>query len=104
MATVAVGAVGGFLVGLTSVGSGSLIMVALLLLYPALSSVRLVGTDLVQAIPLVVAASVSHVIVTGVDWLVLVPLLVGGPPGTYLGARLAGRVHPGRSAAGSWSS
>lgn len=92
--TVAVGAVGGLLVGLTSVGSGSLIMVALLMLYPRLSSVRIVGTDLVQAIPIVVAASISHVVVTGVDWAVLIPLLVGGPIGTYLGARLAGWVHP----------
>ncbi|MFC7404640.1 sulfite exporter TauE/SafE family protein [Georgenia alba] len=87
--TVVVGAIGGLLVGLTSVGSGSIIMVALLLLYPLLSPVRIVGTDLVQAIPLVIAASVSHVIVTGVDWGVLIPLLVGGPVGTFLGARLA---------------
>lgn len=92
--TVIVGALGGLLVGLTSVGSGSLIMVALLMLYPRLPSVGLVGTDLVQAIPIVVAASISHVIVTGVDWAVLLPLLVGGPIGTYLGARLAGSVHP----------
>ena len=56
-----VGAVGGLLVGITSVGSGSLIMVALLLLYPTLSAVRLVGTDLVQAVPLVLAAAVGHV-------------------------------------------
>ncbi len=90
--TLAIGAVGGLLVGLTSVGSGSLIMVALLILYPMLSPVRLVGTDLVQAIPLVLAAAVSHVIVTGVDWAVLVPLVLGGTPGTYLGARIAGVV------------
>ncbi len=90
--TLAIGAVGGLLVGLTSVGSGSLIMVALLILYPMLSPVRLVGTDLVQAIPLVLSAAVSHVIVTGVDWTVLVPLVLGGTPGTYVGARIAGRV------------
>ena len=57
--TVLIGAVGGLLVGITSVGSGSLIMVALLLLYPTLSAVRLVGTDLVQAVPLVLAAAVG---------------------------------------------
>jgi uncharacterized membrane protein YfcA len=68
--TILVGALGGLLVGITSVGSGSLIMVALLLLYPTLSAVRLVGTDLVQAVPLV----------------------LGGTPGTFLGARLAGWV------------
>ena len=87
--TVLVGAFGGLLVGITSVGSGSLIMVALLLLYPTLSAVRLVGTDLVQAVPLVLSAAIGHVIVTGVDWSVLIPLIVGGTPGTFLGARLA---------------
>lgn len=87
--TMLVGAVGGLLVGLTSVGSGSVIMVALVLLYPHLSPLRLVGTDLVQAVPLVLSAAISHVIVTGVDWSVLIPLVVGGTPGTFLGARLA---------------
>jgi uncharacterized membrane protein YfcA len=87
--TLLVGAFGGLLVGITSVGSGSLIMVALLLLYPTLSALRLVGTDLVQAVPLVLSAAIGHVIVTGVDWSVLIPLIVGGTPGTFLGARLA---------------
>jgi len=90
--TVLVGAVGGLLVGITSVGSGSLIMVALLLLYPTLSAVRLVGTDLVQAVPLVLAAAVGHVINEGVAWEVLIPLIVGGTPGTFFGARIAGWV------------
>ncbi|HEX6485158.1 MAG TPA: sulfite exporter TauE/SafE family protein [Nocardioidaceae bacterium] len=90
--TVIVGAIGGLLVGITSVGSGSLIMVALLLLYPTLSAVKLVGTDLVQAVPLVLSAAISHVLVTGVDWGVLIPLIVGGTPGTFLGARLANWV------------
>src|SRR5690606_38690400 len=83
------GMVGGLLVGITSVGSGSLIMVARLLLYPTLSAVKLVGTDLVQAVPLVLAAAIGHAIVSGVDWEVLMPLVVGGIPGTFLVARLA---------------
>lgn len=87
--TLVVGMVGGLLVGITSVGSGSLIMVALLLLYPTLSAVKLVGTDLVQAVPLVLAAAIGHVIVSGVDWEVLIPLIVGGIPGTFLGSHLA---------------
>lgn len=90
--TVMVGAIGGLLVGLTSVGAGSLIMIALLMLYPRLAPVRLVGTDLVQAIPLVLAAAIGHVIVTGVDVAILIPLLIGGIPGTYLGARISGHV------------
>ncbi|MGH3473972.1 MAG: sulfite exporter TauE/SafE family protein [Aeromicrobium sp.] len=90
--TMLVGATGGLLVGITSVGSGSLIMVALLLLYPTLSAVRLVGTDLVQAVPLVMAAAIGHILVEGVDWAVLIPLIVGGSPGTFLGARMANWV------------
>src|SRR2546423_630381 len=54
------GAAGGLVVGLTSVGSGSLIIVVLLMLYPALRGQDLVGTDLVQAIPLVAAAALGH--------------------------------------------
>jgi uncharacterized protein len=93
--TLLIGAFGGLLVGITSVGSGSLIMVSLLLLYPALGALKLVGTDLVQAVPLVLAAAVSHVIVTGVSWEVLIPLVIGGMPGTYLGSRLAHWVPEG---------
>lgn len=92
IATILVGAFGGLLVGITSVGSGSLIMVSLLLLYPTLAAPRLVGTDLVQAVPLVVAAAVGHVITEGVIWAVLLPLILGGMPGTFLGAKLAGWV------------
>jgi hypothetical protein len=46
----------------------------------------------VQAVPLVLSAAVSHLIVTGVDWRILVPLIVGGTPGTYCGARLSSWV------------
>jgi uncharacterized protein len=90
--TLVVGLVGGLLVGLTSVGAGSLMMVALLMLYPRMKATQLVGTDLLQAVPLVVAAAISHVIVSGVAWGVLLPLIAGGTPGTFLGARLAPRV------------
>jgi uncharacterized membrane protein YfcA len=87
--TVLIGAFGGLLVGITSVGSGSVIMIALLLLYPTLSAVRLVGTDLVQAVPLVLSAAIGQVINHGVEWNVLIPLIVGGSPGTFLGSRMA---------------
>lgn len=90
--TLLVGAVGGLLVGVTSVGSGSLIMVALLLLYPKMTAVRLVGTDLVQAVPLVIAAAIGHVVNSGVDAAILIPLIVGGTPGTLIGSRLASWV------------
>ena len=86
--TLALGAFGGLIVGITSVGSGSVIMVVLLLLYTMMAPRTLVGTDLVQAIPLVTSAAISHVVVTGIDWSVLIPLIVGGSPGTFLGARI----------------
>ena len=90
--TLLVGALGGLLVGVTSVGSGSVIMVALLMLYPGLSAVKLVGTDLVQAVPLVLAAAISNIAIHGLDWQLLVPLVIGSVPGTILGSKLAPRV------------
>jgi len=62
------------------------------MLYPGLSAVRLVGTDLVQAVPLVLAAAISNVAMHGLDWQLLVPLVIGSVPGTILGSRLAPRV------------
>ncbi len=90
--TLLVGMLGGLLVGITSVGSGSVIMIALLMLYPALSAVKLVGTDLVQAVPLVLAAAISNIFLHGIDWGVLIPLLIGSVPGTLIGARIAPKV------------
>ena len=90
--TLLVGALGGLLVGITSVGSGSVIMIALLMLYPGLSAVRLVGTDLVQAVPLVLAAAISNIAINGLDWSLLIPLVLGSLPGTILGSRIAPRV------------
>jgi uncharacterized membrane protein YfcA len=90
--TILVGALGGLLVGITSVGSGSVIMIALLMLYPTLSPLRLVGTDLVQAVPLVLAAAISNIFVYGLEWNVLIPLVIGSVPGSILGARIAPRV------------
>ncbi|WP_084128857.1 sulfite exporter TauE/SafE family protein [Demequina sp. NBRC 110055] len=93
--TILVGVFGGLMVGLTSVGSGSLIIIALMALYPALKANQLVGTDLVQAVPLVVAASVAHLAFGDVDWSVTLPVIIGSIPGTYLGAQLSSRVSGG---------
>ena len=90
--TILVGAVGGFLVGITSVGSGSVIMIALLILYPTLSAVKLVGTDLVQAVPLVLSAAISNIMVNGLVWSIVIPLIIGSVPGCLLGARIAPRM------------
>ena len=90
--TLLVGALGGLLVGITSVGSGSVIMIALLMLYPGLSAVKLVGTDLVQAVPLVMAAAISNIALHGLDWSVTIPLILGSVPGTIIGSKIAPRV------------
>jgi len=68
------------------------IMIALLMLYPGLSAVKLVGTDLVQAVPLVLSAAIANIAIHGLDWELLIPLVIGSVPGTLIGARIAPRV------------
>lgn len=92
ISTIAVGAIGGFIVGTTSVGSGSLIVVMLMLLYPRLTGSRLVGTDLAQAIPLVGAAALAHYVLGGVQLGLTASLLVGSIPGVFLGAHFSARA------------
>ncbi len=87
--TVLVGAVGGAIVGMTSVGSGSLMMVALMFLYPSLTGRQLVGTDLVQSVPLVGAAALGQLLFGHVALDVTVSLMIGSLPAVYLGARLS---------------
>jgi uncharacterized membrane protein YfcA len=90
--TILIGLVGGLMVGLTSVGSGSLIIVLLLLLYPMLSAKSLVGTDLVQAIPLVGAAALGHLLFGDFKLGLTATLLLGALPGVYLGAKVSTRA------------
>jgi uncharacterized membrane protein YfcA len=87
--TVLVGIAGGLVVGMTSVGSGSLMIVALLLLYPTIRAGQLVGTDLVQAVPLVASASLGHLLFGDFQLDLTVSLLIGALPGVYLGARVS---------------
>jgi uncharacterized membrane protein YfcA len=91
--TAMVGVVGGLVVGMTSVGSGSLMIVMLLVLYPMLRSSELVGTDLVQAIPLVASAAAGHLLFGDFKLGLTASLLVGSIPGVYLGARLSSRAN-----------
>ena len=93
--TLLIGIVGGVVVGMTSVGSGSLIIVLLLLLYPMIKSSDVVGTDLVQAVPLVAAAALGHLLFGDVQLDVTASLLVGALPGVYLGARVSSRAPQG---------
>src|SRR4051812_6145985 len=92
VATALVGVVGGLVVGLSSVGSGSLMIVLLLVLYPQLSARELVGTDLVQAIPLVGSAALGHLLFGDFRLGVTASLLLGSLPGVYLGARISSRA------------
>jgi uncharacterized membrane protein YfcA len=84
---------GGLIVGLTSVGSGSIMIVLLMVLYPALTTSELVGTDLVQAIPLVASAAVGHLLFGDFRLGLTVSLLIGSIPGVYVGARLSARAN-----------
>src|SRR5438270_11947414 len=85
-ATFLIGLLGGAIVGMTSVGSGSLMIVALMLLYPTLSSKELVGTDLVQAVPLVLSAALGHVVWGDLQLGLTSSLLLGCIPGVVIGA------------------
>jgi uncharacterized membrane protein YfcA len=91
-ATLAIGLVGGTIVGMTSVGSGSLMIVALMLLYPTLSSRELVGTDLVQAVPLVLAAAIGHLLWGEFELGLTTSLLIGSVPGVIIGAQISSRA------------
>ena len=93
--TLLIGTIGGLIVGMTSVGSGSLIIVALLLLYPMLRSNQLVGTDLVQAIPLVAAAALGHILYGDFQLGLTASVLIGSIPGVFFGARLSSRARDG---------
>lgn len=92
---VIIGVVGGLMVGLTSVGSGSLIIIALMFLYPTLSANKVVGTDLVQAVPLVIAAALGHLFFGDIDWSVVLPVAIGSVPGVLFGAYLSSHMSGG---------
>ena len=93
--TMVLGALGGLVVGLTSVGSGSLIIIALMVLYPTLTANELVGTDLVQAVPLVASAALGHILFGDFKMDLTTSLLLGCIPGVWVGAHLSSRAPGG---------
>ncbi len=93
--TLLIGILGGFLVGLTSVGSGSIIIVCLMLLYPELRGAELVGTDLVQAVPLVASAALAHIIVGDFELALTTAIILGAVPAVFFGARLSSKAPDG---------
>ena len=96
--TVAIGMVGGLIVGMTSVGSGSLMIVLLLFLYPMLGANQLVGTDLTQAVPLTVAAALGALAFGHVEFSVTTSIIIGSVPAVFVGSLLSSRapdkLHP----------
>jgi uncharacterized membrane protein YfcA len=90
--TLVVGVLGGLIVGVTSVGSGSLIIIMLLMLYPRLRLSELVGTDLAQAIPLVGSAAAAHMLFGQFHAGLTASILIGSVPGVFLGAQLSARA------------
>jgi uncharacterized membrane protein YfcA len=90
--TVIIGMVGGLIVGMTSVGSGSLMIVLLLFLYPILGANQLVGTDLTQAVPLTMAAALGALAFGHVEFSVTASIILGSVPAVLVGAFLSSRA------------
>jgi uncharacterized membrane protein YfcA len=91
-ATIVTGAIVGTLVTISSVGAGVLGTVALLFLYPRMPAVKVVGTDIVHAVPLTAVAGIGHLALGTVDLVLLGSLLLGSLPGIYLGSHLSAKV------------
>ena len=87
--TAAIGMIGGVIVGMTSVGAGSLMIVLLLFLYPTIAAKQLVGTDLTQAVPLTLAAAIGALAFGHVELPVTASLVLGSVPGVIVGSLLS---------------
>ncbi len=90
--TILVGMVGGFVVGMTSVGAGSLMIVLLLFLYPTIGANQLVGTDLTQALPLTAAAALGALAFGHVSFAVTTSLIIGSVPAVIVGSFFSSRA------------
>jgi uncharacterized protein len=90
--TLAVGALLGVLVTISSVGAGALGVAALFFLYPRLSPVRIVGSDVAHAVPLTLVAGLGYWLLGSIDWALLGSLLLGSLPGIWIGSHLSAKV------------
>ena len=85
-------AIGGFqlfvgaLMGLTSIGSGSLVILSMVYLF-RMSAREIVGSNIVIALIMVIPAGLTHYLAGGVDWRLLALLLVGSFGGAILGSK-----------------
>jgi uncharacterized membrane protein YfcA len=91
---VVIGATTGFVIGLTSAGSGTLIAVCLIILY-RMAPRQVVGTDVFHAAILLWAAGIAHVIGGNVDWGLVGAILLGSIPGVWIGSHLTARMPTG---------
>jgi uncharacterized membrane protein YfcA len=87
--TIATGVALGVLVSISSVGAGAIGVTVLILLYPRLPIVRIVGSDIAHAVPLTLVAGIGHWVIGDVDWHMLLALLVGSIPGILISSRIA---------------
>jgi uncharacterized membrane protein YfcA len=94
LAAVVIGVSVGFVLGLTSAGSGALIAVGLIMVY-RLTPRRVVGTDVFHAAILLWVASIAHLISGNVDLLLAGNILIGSIPGVWIGSGLATRLPEG---------
>lgn len=91
--TVVVGGVLGILVSISSVGAGAIGVTALVLLYPKLPTARIVGSDIVHAVPLTLVGGIGHWFLGSIDWQVFAALIFGSVPGILLGSYAAARFN-----------
>ena len=94
IAAVAIGASTGFVIGLTSAGSGTLIAVFLIAFYRLVPR-HVVGTDVFHAAVLLAAASVAHIVAGNVDFGLVAAILIGSIPGVWIGSHLIMRLPTG---------
>ncbi len=90
--TIGLGVFLGVFVSISSVGAGAIGVTVLLLLYPKLPTVRIVGADIAHAVPLTLVAGMGHWYLGSVNWAVLVSLIIGSLPGIMIASHLASRA------------
>jgi len=94
VAAVVIGATTGFVIGVTSAGSGTVIAILLIAVY-RLAPKKVVGTDVFHAAILLWAAGIAHWIGGNVDFVLAANILLGSIPGVIVGAALSGRAPQG---------
>jgi hypothetical protein len=94
VAAVVIGATTGFVIGITSAGSGTVIAILLIAVY-RLAPKRVVGTDVFHAAILLWAAGVAHWVGGNVDFVLAANILIGSVPGVVIGAALSDRAPQG---------